>query len=154
MLRCLAAITLMLLGLCPATFADIYQWRDASGKLYFSDKKPERPGVTMLNTTPVNSIASVQITAPPAATNDKSVVMYSTQRCGYCKKARKYFKQAGIAYQDFDIDNSQTARAAYDRLGGRGVPLILVGKARMDGFSEESFKHFYASQTAAPAAKH
>nr|WP_237457506.1 DUF4124 domain-containing protein [Pseudomaricurvus sp. HS19] len=29
-------------GVSPALQAEIYQWRDAQGKLHFSDKKPER----------------------------------------------------------------------------------------------------------------
>ena len=80
--------------------------------------------------------------------------MYVTQRCGYCKKARRYFQSTGIAFSEYDIDASESARAAYDRLGGRGVPMIFVGKARMDGFSEEGFKRFYAAQTGiTPAAR-
>ena len=37
------------------------------------------------------------------------------------------------------------ARAEYDRLGGRRVPLILVGSQRMQGFRAESFDRLLRS---------
>lgn len=75
--------------------------------------------------------------APPPA---PAVVMYSTDWCGYCAKARAYFAENGIAYVDHDIDTSAAAGAAFRRHGGRVVPLIFVGSQRLDGFSELAFE--------------
>jgi glutaredoxin len=130
-----------------STSADIYQWTDAGGKIHFADKKPEDRPVEQLNPK-VNSFAGIAVPPPSAsgektAATPKKVVMYSTQRCGYCKQARAYFKKAGIAYRDYDIDESEAARRYYDSVGGRGVPLIFVGDSRMDGFSEKNFKSLY-----------
>ncbi len=36
------SLVLTLGGISPALQAEIYQWRDAQGKLHFSDKKPDR----------------------------------------------------------------------------------------------------------------
>jgi len=142
----LLAVLVFMCGFNPLpASADIYQWKDASGKLHFSDKKPAK-GATLVNTTPVNSIPTVEVTDRPVtapAKTAQSVVMYSTQRCGYCKKARAYFKQAGIAYREYDIDASESARRRYDSFGAHGVPLIFVGKARMNGFSEQHFNSLY-----------
>lgn len=138
----------LLLYLCPLPAgADIYQWTDASGSIHFSDKKPADRPVEQMNPR-VNSFAGIVVEPPPTSTEKpqhrpKKVVMYSTQRCGYCKQARAYFKKAGIAYRDYDIDESESARRAYDRAGGRGVPLIFIGDTRMTGFSEERFKSIY-----------
>jgi glutaredoxin len=63
--------------------------------------------------------------------------MYATDWCPYCRKAREFFARRGITYAELDIEKSPAARAEYDRLGGRGVPLILVGTQRMNGFSQE-----------------
>jgi glutaredoxin len=139
----------LLLSLCPVqACADIYQWTDATGSIHFSDKKPaDRPAEQM--NPRVNSFAGIVVEPPPPTSTEKpktapkKVVMYSTQRCGYCKQARAYFKKAGIAYRDYDIDESESARREYDRVGGRGVPLIFIGKTRMTGFSEERFKSIY-----------
>lgn len=75
------------------------------------------------------------------------VVMYATDWCAYCAKARAYFEENGIAYTELDIDKSHAAHAQFKRLGGRGVPLILVGRERVNGFSELAFE--FAWQKAA-----
>jgi glutaredoxin len=62
--------------------------------------------------------------------------MYATSWCPYCAKARAYFAKNGIAYVEHDIEKSAAGNAEYRRLGGRGVPLILVGTEKMSGFSE------------------
>jgi glutaredoxin len=72
-----------------------------------------------------------------------SVVMYSTSWCGYCKKARRYFKSKGIKFVERDIERSRLAKVAYDRLGGNGVPLIVVGNNKMSGFSVRKFDRLY-----------
>ena len=51
------------------------------------------------------------------------VVMYSTQWCPYCRKARAYFERHKIAYVEYDIEASAQNRVRYQTLNGRGVPL-------------------------------
>ena len=64
--------------------------------------------------------------------------MYATSWCPYCAKARAYFARRGIAYVEIDIEKSREGRAEYDRLGARGIPVILVGSQCMNGFSEST----------------
>jgi glutaredoxin len=68
------------------------------------------------------------------------VVMYATSWCPYCAKAREYFARTGTAYTEYDIEKSADAHAEFKRLGGRGVPLILVGNQKMAGFNELAFE--------------
>lgn len=143
----LAVFCLLLAAGTSQAGADIYQWKDASGKTHFSDRKPENRAAEQVKPK-VNSFAGVKVepavkTPAEATPAPKQVVMYSTQRCGYCKQARAHFKQAGIAYREYDIDASESARRQYDKAGGRGVPLIFIGKSRMDGFSTERFNWLY-----------
>jgi hypothetical protein len=42
-----------------------------------------------------------------------------------------------------DIEKNRMARKEFDRLSGRGVPLILVGGSRMSGFSADLFMKLY-----------
>lgn len=62
------------------------------------------------------------------------VVMYGTETCPYCAKARDYLRERGIAFADYDVQKSPAAREAFGKLGGKGVPLILIGNRRIDGF--------------------
>jgi glutaredoxin len=75
----------------------------------------------------------------------QKVVMYATDWCPYCAKARAHFRKHGIDYVEHDIEKSREGRAEYQRLGGRGVPLILIGEQRMSGFSEARFDSLYES---------
>ena len=73
-----------------------------------------------------------------APAGGRKVVMYSTANCGACKMAKQYFAQKGIAYEEFDVNQSRAANEEFQRLGGRGVPLILVGEKRMEGFNPQA----------------
>ena len=73
------------------------------------------------------------------------VVMYGTSTCPYCAKARDYLRERGIAFADYDVQKSQAAKEAFSKLGGKGVPLILIGNRRIDGFMppvyDDALKH-------------
>lgn len=88
--------------------------------------------------------AAPQSAAAPEDAALRKVVMYATDWCPYCARARAHFRKHGIDYVEFDIEKSASARAQHQRLGGRGVPLILVGERRMNGFSEARFDAVYA----------
>lgn len=73
------------------------------------------------------------------------VVMYGTSTCPYCAKARAYLNERGIAYADYDVQKSPSAKEAFGNLDGKGVPLILIGDRRIDGFNpsvyDDALKH-------------
>lgn len=129
----------------PFAAAQVYKWVDENGVTHFSDEKPSSGQAEELKLEPVNSIDSVSydwVKKPELSTGSR-VTMYATSTCGYCKKARRYFRDQGIRYTEFDIDRDSAARKRWKNLGGRGVPLILVGKRKMHGFSESGFERIY-----------
>ena len=121
--------------------SEIYRWTDESGRVHFSDKAPVQYESETIEVQ-VNTYESVSYDKSIFNTG-KKVVMYSTSRCGYCKKAKQYFKKMGISYTEYDIEKNSKARSEFERMGATGVPVILVGKKRMNGFSEKSFKKIY-----------
>jgi glutaredoxin len=125
----------------------IYKWRDANGHIHFGD-------------TPPSGTKSEQVTVRPNVYEspsferlskvfepDNKVILYSASWCGYCKRARNYFNGHGIAYTEYDVETSEKGRRDYKRLGAKGVPVILVGNHRMNGFSAAAFEKFYRSAT-------
>ena len=86
-------------------------------------------------------LLSLAVASPAMAENRPEVKMYATSWCPYCAKARAYFARRNIAYVEVDIEKSKEGRAEYDRLGARGIPVILVGPRRMNGFSEARLSH-------------
>ena len=137
---------LALLWVLPlSAAAEIYRWTDAQGRVHFSDTPPAAMSAERLNPQ-VNTFES--IVAPADATPREkgtpgAVVMYATSWCPYCEKARQYFRQHNIHYTEYDIERDSHARKRYESLGGSGVPVILVGKERMNGFSAARFGAMY-----------
>lgn len=115
----------------------VYKWVDENGNVHFGGSKPESAQVREVDVK-INTYSDTTI-----HDTKSSVVMYSTQWCGYCKKARKYFRDNNIAFVDYDIETNQKAKKQYDEIQGRGVPVILVGDKRLNGFSEARFKRIY-----------
>ncbi|RMF19757.1 MAG: glutaredoxin family protein [Gammaproteobacteria bacterium] len=74
------------------------------------------------------------------------VYMFSSAACIYCYVARKTFDRYGIDYEEFDISTSDAARTYFNRLGGRGTPLIVVNGKRMHGFDEKRFWALYGER--------
>jgi glutaredoxin len=90
----------------------------------------------------INSIKSVKYESSHINIG-KKVIIYTTSRCGYCKKAKRHFKEKRIRYKEMNIENSKNAKRQFEKMKGTGVPIILVGNKRMNGFSKAGFDRLY-----------
>ncbi len=63
------------------------------------------------------------------------VTLYSTTWCGYCRKTRVVLNRHDIPFKELDIENNEQASRAFQRLGGRGVPVITVGNRVVHGYN-------------------
>jgi glutaredoxin len=127
--------------------ADVYKWTDESGRVHFGDapqgvENTETVDLGHINTYDAPSRIFIDRTlARPttgvSGTNGKrtKVIMYSTSWCGVCVKAKNWLKTNGIRFQEYDVEKSDKGKRDYKKLKGRGVPIILVGQQRMNGFS-------------------
>ena len=120
----MALVLALLAGAAQAQ--QIYRWVDGTGRVQYSAEKP-----------PAGAQASVLQPRVSSIGGKPAVKMYATDWCPYCKQARAYFARNGIPYAELDIEKSETAKAEHKRIGGRGIPVILVGSERMNGFSEQ-----------------
>jgi glutaredoxin len=137
--------------------AELYKWVDKNGVVNYSDIKPEnisskriiideqpiaKPKSKVIKFKPF--LTSIKTKENPLKPINKKLVMYSASWCGYCKKARGYFYDNNIKFKEYDIETNPTAKRKYKNLGGSGVPLIVMGNKKMQGFSEAQFKRFYS----------
>lgn len=55
------------------------------------------------------------------------IVMYSTAWCGDCRRAKRFFDQHSVAYQNIDIEQDPTGRAVVEQInrGRHSVPTIV-----------------------------
>ncbi len=78
---------------------------------------------------------------PSASAGQPTVVLYSTSWCGYCAAAREFFDQNGIQYTELDTEKSTEGYEGHKKLGGRGVPLIVIGDDIIRGYNEQALRH-------------
>ena len=65
------------------------------------------------------------------------VVIFTARNCAHCDRAKHFLRSRKIAFQERKLDASRSAAAEFQRLGARGVPVILIGGRRIDGFQPE-----------------
>lgn len=133
-------LTLLLALSAPVLAGEIHRWTDSQGRVHYGDRPPDR-----VETRPLELEPHVMESVPlaPAAAPNRAVVLYSTQRCGFCRKARAHFHARGIPFTEYDVETTDRGARDFQRLGGRGVPIILIGDERMDGFSAPLFDRRY-----------
>jgi len=65
------------------------------------------------------------------------VLMYSTQFCPYCVRARQLLQQKRVAFQDIAVDRDRGLRAEMESRSGRfTVPQIWIGERHVGGFDD------------------
>lgn len=144
-----ASIGLAFLALAVAlasipALAQPYKWTDKDGKVHYGDRPPKDAKLEEikgnLQVQSYSGAAVVDAVAPGAeptrsALPASTVTLYGTTWCGYCKQARAWLAARGVAYRDLDVEQDEAAAAAYRALGGSGVPVIVVGNRKMQGWS-------------------
>ena len=139
----LALVMGLLLPLSMAV-AEVYKWTDEYGRVHFGDAPKTKDNAKSVDLSHINTydapskIFIDKTLARPTDINHKEsakVVIYSTTWCGVCVKAKKWFKANQIKYREYDIETSTKGKRDYKKLKGRGVPIIIVGQQRMNGFS-------------------
>jgi glutaredoxin len=134
---------LALLALAAAHAGGIHRWTDSAGNVHFGDRPPVAVASDDVELR-INTYHAPDTRALEEVFQvDDRVVMYSASWCGVCKQARQYFRTGRIPFREYDIETSPKGRRDYRRLGARGVPVILVGKQRLDGFNPASFERIY-----------
>lgn len=65
------------------------------------------------------------------------IVMYSTDWCGYCQRARNLLERKGAAYREIKVDETPNARSEMmERSGRRSVPQIFIGEHHVGGYDD------------------
>ncbi|MFI5316693.1 MAG: glutaredoxin family protein [Myxococcota bacterium] len=133
-----------------------FQYVDESGHVRFApslDAVPERQRSTAEHIPLAPPAAPRQAAAPrreEAAELEvapkSEVVLYTTASCPYCKRAIAYLDQIGQDYENRNVERDPEARSEYLKLthGRAGVPVIVVGRQWMQGWSQERLEQMLA----------
>ena len=143
------ALALMLVSSVSGA-GNLYRWTDTEGVTHFGDKPV--PGASTVEVAPLNGYSappapkSSPDSVPEKPARQPTVIMYGTEWCGVCKKARAYFGRKGIEYTEYDVEKSTKGKRDYRRMNGAGVPIFQVDGQRMNGFSERRFERLLATE--------
>jgi glutaredoxin-like YruB-family protein len=162
-LRIPLAVIILLVTVSLAA-AEMYQWVDEKGVVTFKDtppppskkhKKVKTYSDGDFDPAPLNqqvpksravktaaATAVVPLSSPKKVRFTGTVELYVTDWCGYCKKAKKYLNDKGVPFVAYDIEKDSAANERHKALGGRGVPLIIIGANKMSGFSQDMLEYY------------
>lgn len=71
----------------------------------------------------------------------KTVIVYSTQMCPYCKLVKEWLRTHSIPYKDFDVGaDSKASEEMIAKSGQMGVPVIDIDGAIILGFDQKEME--------------
>lgn len=91
---------------------------------------------------------------PPPDYSQGGVILYATDWCPYCEKTRALLQQKHITYKEMNIETSDTGRTQYQRLAGKGVPVLLVAGEVVRGYNEQRIRQVLDAWQANQALHH
>jgi glutaredoxin len=66
-------------------------------------------------------------------------VVFTRPGCKSCDTAIERIRKQGYKPELLDVSKSATAREAYGLVGAQGLPTVLVGRYRLNGYSDKLF---------------
>ena len=71
----------------------------------------------------------------------KSVKIYSTESCVYCKMVKEFFDKNNVKYEEKDVSKDEKSRAELvEKSGQTGVPVIDIEGEIVIGYDKEKIK--------------
>jgi len=139
---------LLFFPLVSTAFSEMYMWKDKNGNDFFSDSpqpgvdakhkkvrkdKIEIPQMNIEDNIPQNSNTAESRLRD---VRDINVILYMTDWCPYCSKAKLYLDSAGVNLTEYDIDKDQTTKEEMrKKSGSNGVPVIDVEGIIIRGYA-------------------
>ncbi len=116
--------------------AQLYQWKDAQGRMVFSDQPPPPNVKNAQQKSFKGSVIEGGESYATKSAREKSPITLYASACGApCDQARQLLSDRGVPYSSKDPQASPEAQADLKKLTGTlSVPVLVVGADRIDGF--------------------
>jgi glutaredoxin len=130
MAACLAAAS------TPLAAAQLYQWKDAQGRMVYSDLPPPSSIRNAEQKSFKGSVIESGESYAAKTAREKYPVTLFASPCGIpCDQARQLLNERGVPYSNKDTQASPEAQAELQKLTGQlRVPVLVIGSDRIDGF--------------------
>lgn len=67
------------------------------------------------------------------------------QACPFCTKAKDLLNELGQSFEEIDVGSAE-GRAALERVGAQGVPVLFNGDQHVIGFQPEQIRALLANR--------
>ncbi|GMV29018.1 MAG: hypothetical protein AMXMBFR59_11430 [Rhodanobacteraceae bacterium] len=71
---------------------------------------------------------------PRRQTGESGIVMLGAEWCGYCQRLKAALDAAKVSYTELDVEDGGQGHDAFVALGGRGVPVTVIGQDVVYGY--------------------
>jgi glutaredoxin 3 len=76
------------------------------------------------------------------------VVLFSTATCSWCRRAKRYFKERRVPFNEINIERDpDAARDIVRKTAQTGVPVIKIGSSWIVGFDRVRIEKELARKT-------
>jgi len=130
-------------------FSQIYKWKDKDGHTVVSTTPPP-PGVAWEKREVEKVQPSPRVRANHGTEDfgfkrqykDVKILMYVTDWCPICRKARGFFKSLGVTLIEYDVEKDPEKEKERSRKAGgeKGVPVIDIEGKIFVGFGQETIR--------------
>lgn len=120
----------------PLAAAQLYQWKDAQGRMVYSDQAPP-PSVRSAQQKSFKGsfIEGGESYATRSAREKFPITLYASDCGAPCDQARQLLKERGAPFSGKDPQSSADVQAELQKLTGRlSVPVLVIGNEKIDGF--------------------
>ena len=145
--------------------AQIYKWVDEKGVVHFSDSPTQSASEAGVKEEISSPDPNSENNSPPTTGTQKitldpdffklldeskptpvkvdapTVEVYETSWCGYCKKAKKFFRSRGIKFKAYDIEKDKGAANRMMALTKRrAVPFVVINGHTIHGYNVQAYE--------------
>jgi len=120
----------------PLAAAQLYQWKDAQGRMQYSDQPPP-PDIRNVQQKAFkgNFIEIGESYSLKTAREKYPVTLYASACGAPCDQARQLLAERGVPFSNKDPQANPESQAELQKLTGRlSVPVLVVGSDKIDGF--------------------
>lgn len=120
----------------PLAAAQLYQWKDAQGRMVYSDHAPPSSVKSAQQKSFKGSVIEGGESYATRTAREKYPVTLYVTACGApCDQARQLLTDRGVPFSNKDPQANPEAQAELQKLTGRSnVPVLVVGSDKIDGF--------------------
>ncbi len=141
-------VALMLFAAAQAATAEIIRYTDRDGNVHYTSSVeqvpeeyrsqiPNQKALPPISKTPALKIPGDEKRDTRAAARNTRVEIFVTDWCSYCRTLEKFLKEKRIPYVRRNIEADASAKRAYLKLGGGGIPVTKVGSRVIRGYRPE-----------------